>query len=151
MEAVYQYYDLVIWSQTHWKWLEIKLTELGMLFNPKYNLCCVLDKTSMFRMKTGHVKPLAILWSKFPQQWNSTNTIHVDDLARNFELNKANGITISPYNRNTAPVFEQRSSRKSSAEDEELFFLSQYLCELAQCGVPLDSVDHRAWRKKFDG
>ena len=23
MEAVYQYYDLVIWSQTHWKWLEI--------------------------------------------------------------------------------------------------------------------------------
>jgi ubiquitin-like domain-containing CTD phosphatase 1 len=29
LRAMYQYYDIVIWSQTSWKWLEIKLTELG--------------------------------------------------------------------------------------------------------------------------
>ena len=28
---VYQHFDLVIWSQTSWKWLEIKLIELGFL------------------------------------------------------------------------------------------------------------------------
>ena len=27
LAAVYPYYDIAIWSQTHWKWIEIKLTE----------------------------------------------------------------------------------------------------------------------------
>ena len=27
----YKYYDLVVWSQTSWRWLEVKLTELGMV------------------------------------------------------------------------------------------------------------------------
>ena len=34
----YQEYDLVIWSQTHWKWVEMKLTELGMLEHPDYKV-----------------------------------------------------------------------------------------------------------------
>ena len=28
---VYPHYDIVIWSQTHWRWLETKLVELGMI------------------------------------------------------------------------------------------------------------------------
>jgi len=31
LEAVYPYYDVVIWSQTSWRWLENKLIELGMI------------------------------------------------------------------------------------------------------------------------
>lgn len=78
----YKYYDLVVWSQTSWKWLEIKLTELGMISHSGYKICFVLDKTSMFKIvsskrdgrKVEHsVKPLQIIWSKFPH-WNSTNT-----------------------------------------------------------------------------
>lgn len=36
LTAVYEYYDLAIWSQTSWRWLELKLTELGFLNNPNY-------------------------------------------------------------------------------------------------------------------
>jgi ubiquitin-like domain-containing CTD phosphatase 1 len=69
----YKYYDLVVWSQTSWRWLEIKLTELGMISHPGYKICFVLDKTSMFKIvsckrsgkKVEHsVKPLQIIWSK---------------------------------------------------------------------------------------
>eukprot|EP00804_Cyclotella_cryptica_P015938 CCRYP_019193-RC/>CCRYP_019193-RC protein AED:0.03 eAED:0.03 QI:137/1/1/1/1/1/2/354/416 len=78
----YKYYDLVVWSQTSWTWLEIKLTELGMISHPGYNICFVLDKTSMFKIVTStrsgkkvehSVKPLQIIWSKFPF-WGSHNT-----------------------------------------------------------------------------
>jgi ubiquitin-like domain-containing CTD phosphatase 1 len=31
LTSCYQYYDLVVWSQTSWRWLETKLTELGMV------------------------------------------------------------------------------------------------------------------------
>lgn len=34
LEAVYPYYDICIWSQTSWVWLETKLVELGMLGGP---------------------------------------------------------------------------------------------------------------------
>lgn len=30
------------------------------------------------------VKALAILWAKFPEHYSKRNTIHVDDLSRNF-------------------------------------------------------------------
>ena len=73
LEAVYEDYDLVVWSQTHWRWLELKLTALGMLSSAKYKICFVLDKTSMFRIvsrrKDGSefkhaVKPLRLIWDK---------------------------------------------------------------------------------------
>ena len=50
MRTVYREWDLVIWSQTSWRWLEVKMTELGMLLSPNYFICFVLDKTSMFRI-----------------------------------------------------------------------------------------------------
>ena len=64
LEATYEEYDLVVWSQTSWRWLELKLTELGMLTNPAYRFLFVLDKTSMFRI-TGRVrgKVTSLLWA----------------------------------------------------------------------------------------
>lgn len=35
LEAVYPYFDIVIWSQTSWIWLETKLVELGMVGSDK--------------------------------------------------------------------------------------------------------------------
>jgi ubiquitin-like domain-containing CTD phosphatase 1 len=101
LSEVYPHYDIAIWSQTHWRWVEIKLIELGILSHPHYKICFILDKTSMFSMDSGKVKPLHIIWSKFPQYWGKHNTLHVDDLARNFVLNKSSGLLITPYNRPT--------------------------------------------------
>jgi len=94
----YEHYDLVIWSATSWRWLEIKLSELGMVNNPRYSICFVLDKTSMFRIisetaedggtaqgaaasdkgakptmkEVKHsVKPLQMIWNKFPGEWSA--------------------------------------------------------------------------------
>lgn len=36
LATVYEHYDLAIWSQTSWRWLELKLTELGFLNNPNF-------------------------------------------------------------------------------------------------------------------
>lgn len=38
LTAVYPYYDICIWSQTSWRWLEIKLTQLGILTHPDYHV-----------------------------------------------------------------------------------------------------------------
>lgn len=52
LQKVYQEYDLVVWSQTSWRWLESKLTELGMLGEQAerlgFKICCTLDRGSMF-------------------------------------------------------------------------------------------------------
>ena len=51
LEEIYKSYDIVIWSQTHWRWLEIKLVELGFLDPHRpYKFLFILDKTCMFRV-----------------------------------------------------------------------------------------------------
>ena len=45
LSIVYHFYDLCFWSQTSWRWIEIKLTELGMIPNSGYKVCFILDKT----------------------------------------------------------------------------------------------------------
>ena len=91
LSSVYPHYDIVVWSQTHWKWIEVKLAELGIVPNNNYKICFTLDKSSMFKIPpNGYVKPLQIVWSQYPQ-WNKTNTLHVDDMERNFILNKQSG------------------------------------------------------------
>jgi hypothetical protein len=52
----------------------------------------------MLTVKQQYVKPLEIIWSKCSNfGWGPHNTIHVDDLERNFELNKQCGVLISPF------------------------------------------------------
>ena len=38
------------------------------------------------------VKPLEFIWRRFPDFYDRRNTVHVDDLSRNFVLNPANGL-----------------------------------------------------------
>jgi len=123
LAKAYVYYDIVVWSQTNFKWLELKLTELGMLNRKDYKICfalvslvrnpvlsnlhvfhawCLLpsqDKSTMLTVKQQYVKPLEIIWAKCGPSlgWGPHNTIHVDDLERNFELNKQCGVLISPF------------------------------------------------------
>lgn len=55
------------------------------------------DKMSMFSLQQTSVKPLQVIWNLCPERWNSHNTVHVDDLARNFELNPQSGILVKAF------------------------------------------------------
>lgn len=143
---MYQYYDLVVWSQTSWRWLETKLTELGML-GSAYKFCFVLDKTSMFTVtttdkhnqtRTHHVKPLQIIWSKF-SRWSAANTVHLDDLSRNFALNMSSGLKCTAFH------------RKKNPRDSELLAIGRYLVELAQAGIGFDNIDFSKWKDVAQG
>lgn len=118
LTAVYPHYDLAIWSQTHWKYIEIKITQLGIATNPNFKICFILDKTYMFNVSadktiSNKVKPLQLIWAKHPNLWSSCNTLHVDDIEKNFLLNKSSGILISPYNRAPLPQGTNPSSAQA--------------------------------------
>ena len=49
-------YEIVIWSATHWKWVEMKLTDLGFLTHPAYKILSVLDRSAMFRLGGADAK-----------------------------------------------------------------------------------------------
>jgi len=149
LAKAYQSYDLVVWSQTSWRWLETKLIELGMLANPRYRFCFVLDKTSMFAVtstsrsgkKVKHyVKPLKIIWNKFPGIWGPHNTVHLDDLSRNFALNPCNGLKVSAFYR-----------KKQGKRDVELNGLARYLEKLALEVKDFTTVEMKYWQDVVAG
>jgi ubiquitin-like domain-containing CTD phosphatase 1 len=157
LAEMYVHYDLVVWSQTSWRWLETKLVELGMLTNPNYRFCFVLDKTSMFAItstrrngqKVKHyVKPLQIIWSKFPKTWDASNTVHLDDLSRNFALNLDNGLKVSAYYRK-----KKKNSRNTSTgnRDVELIGLIGYCGKLAREVDDFRDVDFKYWKDVVNG
>jgi ubiquitin-like domain-containing CTD phosphatase 1 len=49
LERAYEEYEIAIWSQTSWRWLESKLVEIGMLGDEsrKYKISFVVDRRPM--------------------------------------------------------------------------------------------------------
>ncbi|KAG8887594.1 hypothetical protein FRB98_009322 [Tulasnella sp. 332] len=151
MEAIYPYYDIVIWSQTSWIWLETKLVELGMVGSDRsYKIAFVLDKTSMFtvfstpesntRKQKHSVKALKIIWTRFPQ-FGPANTVHVDDLGRNFALNPGEGVKVHAF---------KDCHTTASMQDTELPKLGRYLVHLGANVLDFRTVKHKNWRKAAD-
>ena len=142
LSALYPHYELVVWSQTSWRWLEMKLTELGMLTHSKYKILFVLDKSTMFRItstqrgeqRKHHVKPLQLIWHKLPQ-FSPFNTVHVDDLPRNFALFPQAGLRIKAY----------KNSVVTKAHDRELLYLERYLTLIAAVD-DFTTLDHNQWQ-----
>ncbi|KNE66772.1 HAD hydrolase, family IIID [Allomyces macrogynus ATCC 38327] len=143
LATLYAHYDLVIWSQTSWHALERKVTDMGLLTHPQYSISFVLDRTAMFEVTsptrdTPHqVKPLAIIWARFPGIYAPHNTVHIDDLSRNFALNPRNGIKVSPWH----------VAKGAKAPDNECAKVTRYLVHLAGNVEDVTAVDHRKWRK----
>lgn len=81
------------------------------------------------------VKPLGVIWGKFPQ-YSAANTIMFDDIRRNFLMNPSNGLRIR--------AFRQAHINRSS--DKELLKLGKYLKEIASV-EDLSSLNHRNWEK----
>ena len=143
LTTIYQHYDIVIWSQTSLRWLEIKLQELGFLRpDRQYKFLFVLTKECMFRLqqkdrkgkiKKKACKPLQLIWTKFPQ-YTAKNSVHLDDLATNFCLNPQNGLKCSGFYR----------TKPNAENDCELLLWEKYLMLLAK-DEDVRQRDHSQW------
>lgn len=74
-------------------WLQSMLQREASLMSVCFRCVYHSVKTVFMSVK---VKPLAVIWGKFPQ-YSSTNTVMVDDLRRNFLMNPSNGIKVSCF------------------------------------------------------
>ena len=101
---------------------------------------------------THSVKPLQIIWSKFPQ-WNSRNTVHLDDLTRNFALNLGSGLKCTAYYRKKKKKRNGDGSGRGSS-DSELLGLGRFLELLAtndNVKNNFDDVDFQYWQDYVSG
>ena len=148
LSAVYKEYDICIWSQTRWQWVEVKLAQMGMLNHAEYRICFCLDKGSMFKTALlGSIKPLAIIWNK--TGWSPKNTLHVDDLVRHFDLNKANGVLVNAFyrigNEQKRGHKEAREVFKQQERERELYGHAVSVASVARdiSSAEVVSVDSR--------
>ena len=141
LTLAYEDYDIMIWSATSMKWIDAKLQEMGITRNPNYKLVCCLDGAAMISVYTAeygllNVKPLQVIWGKFPDHYSPKNTIMFDDLKRNFLMNPQNGLRIEPY----------KNAHTNRTKDNELYRLSIYLKKISQL-EDLSELKHRHWPK----
>merc|ERR1712107_44767 len=124
--GVYPFYDICVWSQTRWHYVEAKLTELGLLMHPQFSISWCMDRSSMFSVssmdrhgqtRVHEVKALEVIWSKFTA-YGAHNTVHVDDVSRNFAMNPRNGIEVIPFR------------VRNAGSDVELKHITAYLLSL---------------------
>ena len=141
LESIYPHYDIVIWSATSMKWIDVKLKELGLLDNATYKITACMDYTAMvtvavpgYHKKVFDCKPLHVLWSRYPEYYSKSNTIMLDDLRRNYVLNPGNGLVIRPF----------KKSATKGKSDREMLKLKIYFDKL----LGLDSfegINHDDW------
>ena len=150
----YEHYDIVIWSATSMKWIELKMKELGVMHHVQQNAFKILafvDYTAMIPVTTekyGTIdcKPLGVLWQHpgFKGNYGKENTIMFNDLRRNFVMNPRNGLKIRP--------FKQAHLRAST--DRELIKLTNYLRVIRKV-KDISKLDHKKWealmRKRLQG
>nr|GLL28699.1 ubiquitin-like domain-containing CTD phosphatase [Ipomoea trifida] len=139
LSAVYAEYDIIIWSATSMKWVELKMGQLGVLSNPNYKITAMLDHLAMITVQSDShgiidCKPLGLIWAKFPEFYSPKNTIMFDDLRRNFVMNPQNGLTIKPF----------RKAHANRGTDRELMKLTQYLLAIADLD-DISVLNHKDW------
>lgn len=140
LSACYEFYDIIIWSATNMKWVEVKMRELGCLSHPQYKFVCMLDHKAMVTVQTEKYgvfdcKPLQFIWAKF-DEYDEDNTVMLDDLRRNFIMNKQNGLVIRPF----------KKAHLTRHLDQELLHLMHYLTLVGQLDK-LSGLDHRRWER----
>lgn len=144
MTSAYEHYDLVIWSATSMKWVEVKMQQLGVTNNPNYKITFMLDHKAMITVRTEKYgvfdcKPLAFIWAKFPNNYAEDNTIMFDDLRRNYVMNPQNGLVIHPY----------KHAHRNKDSDKELLYLAEYLQSIASM-PSLSGLRHSRWQRYLE-
>ena len=135
-------FDIVIWSATSLKWIELKMTELGVLTHTDYKIVGLLDSTAMITVETEkygvfNCKPLGFLFAqKFPEgvSYGPHNTIMFDDLSRNFVMNPQLGLKIRPF----------KNAHTTRHTDRELLRLADYI-EAISTLDDFRQLDHNRW------
>jgi len=140
LTTAYEDYDIVIWSATNMKWIEEKMKVLGCDTHPGYKLSFYLDSRAMISIHADRygvieVKPLGVIWGKFPQ-FSKENTIMFDDLRRNFLMNPSNGLKIRPF----------KNAHTSRNSDTELLKLANYLKKISSLST-FEDLDHKHWER----
>jgi len=140
LTTAYEDYDIVIWSATNMKWIEEKMKVLGCDTHPGYKLSFYLDSRAMISIQADRygvieVKPLGVIWGKFPQ-FSKENTIMFDDLRRNFLMNPSNGLKIRPF----------KNAHTSRNSDTELLKLANYLKKISSLST-FEDLDHKHWER----
>ena len=124
--------DIMIWSATGMKWIQSKCRSMGLLTEGtgRFEIAALVDDRAMItaidkRGRPQSAKPLSVLWQVFEAHgWSERNTIMIDDVRHNFEMNMANGIVCKPF----------KNSRVLRDTDVELRRLAKYLT-----GIPHDA------------
>ncbi|XP_062572249.1 ubiquitin-like domain-containing CTD phosphatase 1 [Saccostrea cucullata] len=140
LQSAYEDYDIVIWSATGMKWVEVKMKELGVTSNPNYKICFMLDSLAMISVHTPkygviEVKALGVIWGKY-EQWSAKNTIMFDDIRRNFIMNPQTGLRIRAF----------REAHFNRDKDRELLKLSKYLKDISALD-DFTVLNHRHWER----
>ena len=141
LTSAYEHYDIAIWSATSMKWIETKMYEIGVSRNESYKITFYLDCGAMITVHTAeygvvNVKPLKVIWDKYPEFYSAKNTIMFDDLRRNFLMNPQNGLKIEPY----------KNAHSNNAKDKELLKLKVYLSRISRLS-DLSSLNHKYWSR----
>mmetsp|Transcript_9873 Transcript_9873/g.10953 ORF Transcript_9873/g.10953 Transcript_9873/m.10953 type:complete len:677 (-) Transcript_9873:104-2134(-) len=146
LTTCHEFYDLIIWSATSMVAIQSKITNLKILDSKTYHIQFVLSKEHMFYINKRRnpktivgetVKPLDVIWSKFPEFYGKHNTIHIDDLGSNFQLNPNNGLQIQPF----------KEALKNRNDDKELFYLTKYLLMIAKDEPDFSALNHYHWKE----
>jgi len=123
-----------------------KIASLGITAHPNYKITYALSKEYMFcvtkqkapnKFITETVKPPKLIWSRYPEHYSPKNTIHIDDLASNFQLNIGNGLKIKPF----------KEALNNRNDDKELFYLTKYLLIIAAEEPDFTNLDHKKWKE----
>ncbi|XP_073969065.1 ubiquitin-like domain-containing C-terminal domain phosphatase 1 [Rhodnius prolixus] len=141
LTSAYKDFDIAIWSATSMRWIEEKMKLLGVSSHANYKIVFYLDYLAMISVHTPkygviQVKPLGVIWGKFPNEYRQSNTIMFDDIRRNFIMNPQNGLRIRPF----------RQAHLNRATDRELLRLTRYLDAIAPL-EDLTQLNHRHWER----
>jgi ubiquitin-like domain-containing CTD phosphatase 1 len=141
--AYNSHFDIIIWSATSMKWVELKMKELGVTDSPNFKIVTLVDSSAMITVTdekhgTFNTKPLGTIWAHFPQ-YSPRNTLMFDDLRRNFIMNPQTGLKIRPC----------RNLPVTRDSDEELLFLSKYLLAISSLD-DFTKLDHRRWERYLE-
>ncbi|CAG9460943.1 unnamed protein product [Pedinophyceae sp. YPF-701] len=141
LRRAHENYDIIIWSATSMKWVEVKMRELGVLGNDAYGIVALVDSRAMISVSIGgepsfSCKPLQYIWKKFDGTYTPDNTLIVDDLSRNFVMNPQQGLKCVPF----------RHCHTTGKNDTELRGLADYLDLIAPLRS-LAALRHSRWQR----
>jgi ubiquitin-like domain-containing CTD phosphatase 1 len=134
-------FEILFWSATSMRWIDEKLSSMGVYSDPRFRVMACVDFSAMVTLHTAahgvfNAKPLAVVWAKLPQ-FSAANTIMFDDLSRNFAFNVNNGVKIQAF----------RNAPTTRDSDTVLLQMQRFL-ETIRDAEDISALDNkRLWRQ----